>query len=50
MAVVVWVEGQKWKSRWAIVVVDIGSVAALLGARKLGARLMRKLDWKKYGT
>jgi hypothetical protein len=27
----------------------VGCLFLLLGARQLGARLMRKLDWKLYG-
>lgn len=42
----IWV--RKREGGWSIVVV-IGCVLVLLGARALGARLMRKLDWKRYG-
>jgi hypothetical protein len=34
---------------WGVVAV-IAYVLVLLGARELGARLMRKLDWKRYGA
>ena len=33
---------------WSFIVA-IGCVLAVLGARDFGARLMRKLDWKRYG-
>jgi hypothetical protein len=42
-------EEHKWKGGWNVVAV-IGCVLALLGARELGARPMRRLDWKRYGT
>jgi len=42
----VWVER---KSNWTIFGV-VACVLALLLAREWGARLVRKLDWKKYGT
>jgi hypothetical protein len=45
----VWVEERYWKSGWGIAAV-VGCVLVLIGARTLGARLMRKLDWKWYGT
>ena len=45
----VWVGERKWESRWIMFAV-VGCVLVLLGARELGARLMRKLDWKTYGT
>lgn len=45
----VWVGGRKWGSNWIMVLVA-GCALVLLGARELGARLMRKLDWKRYGT
>ncbi|HTW31603.1 MAG TPA: hypothetical protein VMD76_08000 [Candidatus Sulfotelmatobacter sp.] len=44
-----WEWERKKQSGWSAVVV-IGCVLVLLGARDLGARLMRKLDWKRYGT
>jgi hypothetical protein len=49
LAAFVWVEERKRESGWNIVAV-IGCVLVLLGARELGARLMRKLDWKRSGT
>lgn len=45
----VWAGERKRESNWIMFAV-VGCVLVLLGARKLGARLMRKLDWKKYGT
>jgi hypothetical protein len=44
-----WVMGRKWGSSWSMFSVVV-CFLALLGARELGARLMRKLDWKRYGT
>jgi hypothetical protein len=46
----VWVEERKWESSWMTMFAVVGCVLVLLGARELGARLMRKLDWKRYGT
>ena len=45
----VWVGARKRGSNWIMFAV-VGCVLVLLGARDLGARLMRKLDWKRYGT
>ena len=45
----VWVAERKRESRWTMFAV-VGVLLVLLGARELGARLMRKMDWKKYGT
>jgi len=45
----VWVVERKWDSSWVVVAVIV-CVLALLGLRDLGARLMRKLDWKRYGA
>ncbi len=45
----VWVGERKWESRWIMFAV-VGCVLVLIGARSLGARLIRKLDWKRYGT
>ena len=45
----VWVGERKSESR-SIIFAVVGCVLVLLGARQLGARLMRKLDWKRYGT
>lgn len=44
-----WVGEHKRESSWVMFAV-VGCVLALVGARQLGARLMRKLDWKRYGT
>ena len=49
LAAFVWLGERKRDNGWAVVVV-IACVLVLLGARELGARLMRKLDWKRYGT
>ena len=43
-----WVAERKWESGW-IFLTFVGCALALLGLRELGARLMRKLDWKRYG-
>ena len=45
----IWVVGRKWESRWIMLAV-FGCILVLLGARELGARLARKLDWKRYGA
>jgi hypothetical protein len=45
----VWAGERKRESSWIMFAV-LGCVLALVGARQLGARLMRKLDWKRYGT
>ncbi len=49
LAAFVWIEERKWAGTWTIVAV-VGCVFALLGVRKLGARLIRKLDWKRFGA
>ncbi len=45
-AIVFWVEARAWGSGLKTVAM-IGSVLSLLGARELGARLMRRLDWER---
>jgi hypothetical protein len=45
----VWVVDRPRESRWIMFAVA-GVLLVLLGARELCARLMRKLDWKRYGT
>lgn len=45
----VWVTGREWSSGWGTLAV-VGCFLALLGLRELGARRIRKLDWKRYGT
>lgn len=45
----VWAGERRWESSWIIFAV-VGCVLVLLGARELGARLVRKIDWKRYGT
>jgi len=47
LAAFVCIEERKWSGTWTIVAV-IGCVLVLLGARELGARLIRKLDWKRF--
>jgi hypothetical protein len=47
--VFVWARERKWAGTWSIAAV-VGCVLALLGAQDLGARLMRKLDWKRFGA
>jgi len=44
----VWV-GERSVSRWTIFAI-VGCVLLLVGAQGLGARLMRKVDWKRYGS
>jgi hypothetical protein len=44
-----WTAARKWTGAWATVVV-IGCVLVLVGVRELGARLIRKLDWKRFGA
>ena len=45
----VWAEERKWTGTWSIAVV-VGCVLVLLGARELGARVIRKLDWERFGA
>jgi hypothetical protein len=45
----VWIMERKWGSSW-VVVAAVVCVLALLSLRDSGARLMRKLDWKRYGA
>jgi hypothetical protein len=45
----VWGGERQRESRWIMFAV-VGVLLVLLGARELGSRLMRKLDWKRYGT
>jgi sulfite exporter TauE/SafE len=45
----VWVVDRPRESRWIMFAVA-GVLLVLLGARELCARLMRKLDWKRYGA
>jgi hypothetical protein len=49
LAAFVWVEERKWTGAWRMVAV-LGCVFALFVARELGARLMRKLDWRRFGA
>ena len=48
LAVFVWVEESTQKRGWSIVGVIV-FVLVLLVARDWGARLMRRLDWKRWG-
>ena|SRR5947207_14856493 len=43
-----WAQKHELESRWILFTV-IGVFLVLLGVRELGARLVRKLDWKRYG-
>ena len=45
----IWAGERQRESRWIMFAV-VGVVLVLLGVRELGARLMRKMDWKRYGT
>jgi len=47
-----WAAERKWEGRWSFVafVAVVGCVLVVFGLRDLGARLMRKLDWKRYGS
>ena len=45
----VWVGERKSDSSWTMFAV-VSCVLVLIGARQLGVRLMRKLDWKRYGA
>jgi hypothetical protein len=49
VSALVWIGERKGESRWVVFAV-IACVLVLLGARDMGARLMRKLDWKRYGA
>jgi len=49
LAAFVWVRERKWAATLAIPAV-VGCVLVLVGARDLGARLIRKLDWKRFGA
>ena len=48
LAAFIWLGQRTRGNGWGVVVV-IACVLVLLGARELGARLMRKLDWKRFG-
>lgn len=45
----VWAGQRKSGSSWIMFAV-VGCFLLLLGARQLGAQLVRKLDWRRYGT
>jgi hypothetical protein len=49
LGAIVWLEERKREAGWSFIAVIV-CVLAVLGARDFGARLMRKLDWKRYGT
>ena len=46
--VIFWVEERKWADTWKFVTI-VGCVLVLFGVRELGQRLIRKLDWKRFG-
>jgi hypothetical protein len=46
--VFVWAEGRRLSGAWTTVAV-FGCILILMGVRELGARQMRKLDWKRFG-
>ena len=48
-AAFVWAPEGRLQSRWSFVVVA-ACVLVMLGLHYWGARLMRKLDWKRYGS
>ncbi len=48
LAAFVWIEERKWGRTWTIVAV-VACVMVLTGARDLGARQIRKMDWKRFG-
>jgi hypothetical protein len=45
----VWAGERRGESRWISFAIPV-VIFMLFGARELGSRLMRKLDWKRYGT
>lgn len=45
----VWIMERKWREGWSIAAI-VGCFLVLLTVRDYGARLMRKLDWKKFGS
>jgi hypothetical protein len=49
VAALIWLEARKWAGTRTIVAI-VGCVLVLLGAREFGARLIRKLDWKRFGA
>jgi hypothetical protein len=44
-----WIDGRNWNGTWETVSV-LACVLMLFGARSWGARLMRKLDGRRYGS
>ena len=48
IATFTWVEQRKW-ANWVIWVAAIVFVLVVLSTRDMGARLMRKVDWKRLG-
>jgi hypothetical protein len=44
-----WVQEREWADTWTVVAI-VGCVLVLVGVRELGARLIRKLDWKRFGA
>jgi hypothetical protein len=49
VSALVWVGERQRGNSWIMFPV-VGGVLVLIGVRELGARLMRRLDWKRYGT
>lgn len=49
LVVFAWVQEHRQVGGWGVAA-GIGCVLGLLGTRELGARLVRRLDWKIYGT
>src|SRR5579871_8469 len=45
LSVFVWVEEHKWQPLWSVLAIS-SCVLVLMAVRELGARLMRKIDWK----
>jgi len=45
----VWIEERNWAGTWKFVAV-IGSVLVLFSVRESGERLIRKIDWKRFGA
>jgi hypothetical protein len=43
------VKARNWGGGWSLVAI-ISCILTLLGVREVGARWMRKLDWKRCGT
>lgn len=48
VAALAWIDHKPRSEKWSVAA-GIGSILVVLAARELGARLMRKLDWKRFG-